>query len=339
MYICYMRKLASIRKVKEIFPIEGADRIEVAVVDGWKVVVNKGLHKVGDDIIYFEIDSFLPIREEFEFLRKSSYRKMVDGTEGFRLRTIRLRQQVSQGLIIPISILDGEYEMYEDVTERLNVLKYEPPVPAQLSGTIKGNFPSSIKKTDEERIQNCSEFFENIKLLYYFITEKLDGTSFTNYFSDGNFGVCSRNLDLKRDEKQTHWKVAIENNLEEKLTKLGRNLAIQGEIIGEGIQKNRYKIKGHKLYVFNIFDIDNYEYLTKKEKVELCNELGLDMVPVISESMKIPNTIDEILKMAEGPSLLNKDVEREGFVAVSNDLKNRVSFKAISNIFLLEGGR
>ena len=104
------RKLASIRKISDIQPIEGADLIELAIVDGWKVVVGKEVgHKVGDFVIYCEVDSFLPIREEFEFLRKSSYRKMID-QEGFRLRTIKLRGCVSQGLIIPLSILEGEGE-------------------------------------------------------------------------------------------------------------------------------------------------------------------------------------------------------------------------------------
>ena len=100
-----MRKLATIQKIKEILPIEGADAIELAIVNGWKVVVGKNVeHKEGDYVIYCEIDSFLPIKEEFEFLRKSSYKKMADGTEGFRLRTIKLRGQVSQGLIIPINV-------------------------------------------------------------------------------------------------------------------------------------------------------------------------------------------------------------------------------------------
>jgi RNA ligase (TIGR02306 family) len=107
-----MRKLASIRRIKDINPIVGADKIELCTVDGWKVVVAKDVnHKIGDLVIYCEVDSFLPIREEFEFLRKSSYKKMADGSEGFRLRTIRLKGQISQGLILPLTILEGEDEM------------------------------------------------------------------------------------------------------------------------------------------------------------------------------------------------------------------------------------
>ena len=145
------RKLASIKKINNIQPIEGADMIELAVVDGWKVVVAKNVgHKIGDMVIYCEIDSFLPIKEEFEFLRKSSYRKLVDGTEGFRLKTIKLRGQISQGLILPISVVEYTnvgFEVGMDVTNLLGVTKYEPPIPAELSGKVKGLFPSFLRKT------------------------------------------------------------------------------------------------------------------------------------------------------------------------------------------------
>lgn len=334
-----MRKLASIRTISALNPIEGADRIEVATIDGWNVVVNKGIHTVGELIVYFEIDSLLPIRGEFEFLRKSSYIKLNDGTEGFRLKTIRLRGQVSQGLVTPLSVLPtGNWNIGDDVTDVLGVIKYEAPIPANLSGTVKGNFPSFIQKTDEERAQNFSKDWIKFKNYKYFVTEKLDGTSFTCYLRDDEFGVCTRNLDIKRDEEQTHWRVAIQNDIENKLRKLGRNLAIQGEIIGEGIQKNPYRLKGHKLFVFNIFDIDKYEYLSKIEASLITESLGLESVPVISREMELPNDIDEALKMAEGKSVINGTTEREGFVWVALDSPERISFKTISNKFLLDGG-
>jgi RNA ligase (TIGR02306 family) len=152
------RKLATIRTITNIQPIDGADMIELASVGGWNVVVAKDVgHKVGNKVVYCEIDSFLPIREEFEFLRKSSYKKMGE-QEGFRLKTIKLRGQVSQGLILPISVLNPPdtniyVEPFEglDVTEMLGIVKYEPPIPAELAGKVKGQFPSFLRKTDEER--------------------------------------------------------------------------------------------------------------------------------------------------------------------------------------------
>lgn len=333
-----MRKLVTVKEIKEIKPIDGADRIELAIIDGWQSIIKKGEFKVGEMVLYAEIDSFLPIKEEYEFLRKSSYKKMGD-KEGFRLRTMKLKGTLSQGLILPMSVLPkGEYEIGDDVTEILGVTKYEPPIPAQLSGTVKGRFPSFVKKTNEERIQNFSNEYSEFKNHEFFVTEKLDGTSSTFYFKDGEFGVCSRNLDLKKDKEQTHWKVAIENDLEVKLQELGRNLAIQGEIIGEGIQKNRYGLSGHKLFVFNIFDIDNFEYVSKSEKMELIEKLGLEAVPVVEVETELPETINDILSIAEGKSVLNPKTEREGLVWVSTDSDKRISFKTISNKFLLKGG-
>ncbi len=379
------RKLASIQRIREILPIEGADAIEIAVVNSWKVVVKKNEYKAGDLCIYCEIDSFLPVREEFEFLRKSSYKKLSDGTEGFRLKTIKLRGQISQGLILPLSTLnDKEFEEmsvgvskqpwgdqlqlgpYDDalvieegveVTQLLGIVKYEPPIPAELAGKVKGSFPGFLRKTDEERVQNLTKEYEGMKSETFYVTEKLDGTSGTFYFRDGVFGVCSRNLELsdpgefvpgmvmcedgiERPKKEnTYWKVAKDLNLAEKLGTLGQNFSIQGEIIGEGIQGNPYKIKGQTLRVFNVFNIDTQEYLGLEEMEDFLNKIDVDsnkieLVPVLEREFKLPETIDELLKYAEGKSALHKEAEREG-VVIRNRNKT-ISFKAISNAFLLK---
>lgn len=344
-----MRKLASIKVIDNIEPIEGADMIELATVGGWKVVVAKNVgHKVGDLVVYCEIDSFLPIEQEFEFLRKSSYKKMGD-EEGFRLKTIKLRGQVSQGLIIPVK---DAYQIYKrktpnldmtwfeglDVTEMLGIVKFEPPIPANLAGKIKGNFPSFIQKTDEERVQNLKKEYDVWKINsnhQFYIAEKLDGSSATFYLRDGVFGVCSRNLELTESEDNTFWKVARELKIEEKLQALGRNIAIQGELIGEGIQKNPYKIKGHTVRFFNIFDIDNYKKMGLYDLSNIIeNVMGLELVPILENPSILPDTIEELLNKAEGKSVLNNQTEREGFVIRSLD--NTISFKAISNKFLLK---
>ena len=331
-----MRKLASIRKIGNLQPIKDADRIELAIVDGWKVVVNKGVHTIGEMIVYFEIDSMLPIQEEFEFLRKSSYKKMSDGTEGFRLKTIRLRGQISQGLVVPTSVLPTGVPIIEgqDVTKILGVVKYDPPIPPELAGIVIGQFPSFIRKSDEERIQNFVDEYSEMKKFRYFASEKLDGTSCTMYFNQ-KFGICSRNLELAEGEG-TQWRLARDSGIISNMKELGRNLALQGEIIGEGIQKNIYKLRGQEFRLFNIFDIDNYEYLSKYEMLEIAEQFGLKFVPTIFESIELPETIDEILKLAEGKSVLNPQAEREGLVWVSIDSPKRISFKTISNSFLLK---
>lgn len=331
--------MATVRRIANLEPIPNADQIELATVDGWKVVVAKNVnHKIGDFVVYCEVDSFLPIKEEFEFLRKSSYKKMGD-QEGFRLKTIRLRQQISQGLILPIDqvipfpdVIDY-LEVGKDVSELLGIVKYEPPIPAELSGKVKGNFPSFIPKTDEERIQNLTNEFDGWKDETFYITEKLDGSSATYYVKDGEFGVCSRNLELLETEENTFWKVARELDLENKMKSLGFNVAMQSELLGPGIQKNPYNFKNHTVRFYNVFDIDNYEYFGLDKFVEIIRELGLETVPVIDTSFRLPETIDDLLKYADGKSVLNPNFDREGIVVRSLDRK--ISFKAISNVFLL----
>jgi RNA ligase (TIGR02306 family) len=333
------RKLSSIRRISDIQPIDGADMIELAIVDGWKVVVAKNVgHKINDLVVYCEIDSFLPIREEFEFLRKSSFKKMGD-EEGFRLKTIKLRGQVSQGLILPLDVLlstgvssDDVYEGL-DVTGMLNIVKYEPPIPAELAGKVKGLFPSFIRKTDEERIQNLAGEYEEMKKHTYYVTEKLDGSSATFYYNNGVFGVCSRNLELIETEGNTFWKVARELDLENKLQKLNSNICLQGELIGEGIQGNPYKIKGQTVRFFNIFDIDNQEYYGLPNFLITLDVLQLESVPVLDRNFQLPNSVDELLNYSDKKSKLNPNFDREGIVIRSLDRK--ISFKVISNKFLL----
>jgi RNA ligase (TIGR02306 family) len=329
------RKLASIQKIADIQPIPNADAIEVVVINGWKVVTKKGEFKVGDLCVYCEIDSFLPILPKYEFLRKSSYKKMENGLEGFRLRTIKLRGQVSQGLVLPVSVLPEGRTLFEglDVTEVMAITKYEPPVPANLAGKVKGHFPSFLIKTDEERVQNLTGTYPFDKSLRFYVTEKLDGSSSTFYFKDGEFGVCSRNLELLETPDNTFWKVARQLKLEEILGTFDENICLQGELIGEGIQGNPYKIKGQTVRFFNAFNINQHRRLSFSEFYEIMNKFNLDTVPVLDENFTLPDTIDELLSFSEGKSLLNRETEREGLVIRSQDCE--ISFKVISNQFLL----
>jgi len=337
------RKLATIRKITNITPIDGADKIELATIDSWKVVVAKDAnHKSGDMVIYCEIDSFLPIRDEFEFLRKSSYKKMGD-QEGFKLRSVKLKGQISQGLILPIVVLNPpDTNIYVtpfeglDVTEMLEIVKYEPPIPAELSGKVKGLFPSFLRKTDEERVQNLTKEYEEYKSLgrKFYVTEKLDGSSATFYFRDGVFGVCSRNLELLETEGNTFWKVARELKLEEWLGTLENNVCLQAELVGESVQGNPYKIKGQTVRFFNGFNIDTQENIPFLEFVELVQKMGLNTVPILDYEFQLPETIEGMLEYSDKKSELNSNFDREGIVVRSYD--RTISFKVISNKFLLK---
>ena len=335
-----MRKLATIRRIQQVNPIPNADNIEVARVDGWWVVVLKNQFQVGDLSIYFELDSWIPstiaphIHKDF---------KEYNGVPGSRLKTIRLRGQISQGLLLPISedlridLSFNDIEPIEglDLTDHLGIQKWEAPVSPTLRGNAMGNFPSFIPKTDQERIQNLRSHLDrwNNEQVKFEVTEKLDGTSFTAFIRDDDFGVCSRNLRLREDDNNLYWKTARKLDLEEKIRGLHRNISIQGEIIGEGVQKNRYQIKGHSLFVFGVYDIDAGIYLTPYDRHDIIRRIGLQSVPVVHSEWVMQHEISDILAMSEGMSGLNK-VEREGFVF--NRLDYHESFKSISNKFLLK---
>lgn len=330
-----MRKLASIQKIKAIEAIEGADAIEKAFVLGWQLVIRKGDFNVGDLCVYCEIDSVMPDKPEFEFVR----------TRGNRIKTIRLRGQISQGICFPLGILPEDTEILEDldVTDILGVTKFEPPIPANLAGAVKGMFPAFIPKTDETRVQVLEKVLNTYAGTVCYVTEKLDGSSVTFYLRDGEFGVCSRNLDLKFSEENSMWKFAIANRLEEKLKALNKNIAIQGEIIGEGIQKNKYKLKGQAIYFFNVFDIDAYRYLSLKEVKSLLSELELNMVPVLEEDYLLEDSVEALIAKSNMKSVLNKDTIAEGIVIRPveekidrNVLQGRISFKAINPDFLIK---
>jgi RNA ligase (TIGR02306 family) len=330
-----MRKLASIQKIKNIVPIEGAEAIEKATVLGWQLVIRKGEFKIGDLCVYFEIDSVLPNKPEFELIRAKTN----------RIKTIKLRGQISQGICFPLSVLPNDVEVLEDmdVTELLGVTKFEPPIPANLTGEVKGLFPSFMPKTDETRVQVLEELLRKHEGTLCYIAEKLDGSSTTFYLKDEEFGVCSRNLDLLFNESNSMWKFAIENDLERKLKSLGKNIALQGEIIGEGIQKNKYKQRGQSVYFFNVFDIDSYSYLSLNEVKILLEELGLNMVPIVDENYLLESSINAIIEKSQMKSVLNKDTIAEGIVIRPLEekmdkyiMQGRISFKAINPNFLIK---
>ena len=334
-----MRKLATIRKIDQLRPIVDADAIEAAVVDGWVVVVKKGEYQVNDLAIYCEIDSWIPY-DLAPFLSKGDKPREYNGVKGERLRSIKLRGTLSQGLLIPRHVvLDkiGEIQLGQDVTDLLGIQKWEAPIPAELAGKIEGSFPGFVPKTDQERCQNLTAEIEQYRTqeLSFEVTEKLDGSSMTVFVNGDQEGVCSRNYIIKETKENSLWHVARREQLIEKIRSSGRNLALQGEIIGEGIQGNRYKIRGQEFHLFDIYDVDRKEYMTPHERQEFSITHRIQHVPVISKETIITENVQGLLKMAEGKSMLNDRAEREGLVFKCNFL-GLSSFKVISNKFLLK---
>ena len=336
------RKLATIRKIAEVKSIPDADKICAYRVDGWWVVDSVGKYQVEDLVVYLEADSFVP-HELAPFLSKGKEPREFEGVKGERLRSVRLKKQISQGLLLPTHIVTGpcpdphhQAEEGRDVTEQLNILKWERPMNAQLAGMARGNFPALVPKTDQPRIQNLTREFADYQLDSWSITEKLDGSSCTFYLdADDVFHVCSRNLDLKEDEANSFWKVARKFQIEDTMRRnFMKGMAIQGEMIGEGIQGNQYKVQLDFL-VYDMYNTATGQYILPAQLKASCEKLGLKHVPILCDVARLNDfTIQSLLEHAEGKSLLNGS-EREGLVFKSNTIHDR-SFKAINNKWLLK---
>lgn len=328
-----MRKLASIQKVLDINPIVGADLIEAIQVLGWTMISKKGEFAVGDMCVMFEVDSVLPETNWSEFLRSKK----------FRIKTMKMKGYLSQGLALPLRYLGlspDDYQEGDDVTEFLGVVKHEPPAADEgfSAPNNKTPFPDFVPKTDESRVQSAPQLLKLLQGRSYSITVKLDGSSFTaTYDKDGVFHVCSRNFSLNRPEDGTldkYWYVTQKYNLESNLR--GATVALQGELCGPKIQKNRLNLAETDLFIFNAYDWEKQRHYSPEELKNLCDYFGLKHVPVEESGDSFAYTAQDLLSKADGAYTGTKN-RREGLVIRSNDgLEPRISFKAISNEFLLK---
>ena len=335
-----MRKLASIQSVAFVRPIPDADSIETVGVLGWECVSKKGEFKTGDRCVYFEIDSLLPEVPVFEFLRKSCFRQDL---KKFRLKTIRLRKQLSQGLALPMSLFPDfqNLDTGTDVTDILGVEKYEPPVPAQIQGDAK-RFIWPISKTDEVRVQSD----EGISLVSsligkpYYLSLKLDGTSCSFIINpeDDEFHVCGRNYSYKQKPNHSFWTISDQYQVEEKLRSIGGKIALQGECVGPGIQQNKLGLTKIDYYIFNVVDTSTRKRLSLQDSQDLVKELKMNFVPILERGEVFDYTPQQLLEKAKGKyrehfESAKPSQEREGIVIRS--LCGEISFKAINNDFLL----
>lgn len=356
-----MRKLASIKIVSEMIPIEGRDKIVLAMVDGWQVIVNKDQMQVGDKVVYCEIDSVMPETEQFEFLRSKK----------FRIKTMKMAGVVSQGICFPLSILpEGKYELNQDVTDILGIKQYEETMDIERNSTTDDSnkkkypkflmkfswfrklvlpkkqakgFPEFISKTDETRIQNAPFYLQNKNP--FVATEKVDGQSGSfclirhksriPFFKDKfEYIVCSRNLRLWKKDNSSYWSVSDRYKVESVLMNLIGDeswVALQGECVASNIQGNKYKVDKPDLYVFNLI---YPEGRVDSELAEtIVNKEGLKFVPIIDADYILPDSVKEVLEYAHGISRLYNTL-REGVVFRSKDGKQ--SFKAVDPLFLLK---
>lgn len=354
-----IRKLASVVRIAKVSEIPNSDNLSVAEMDGkgWRVVISRGSLRVGDLAVYFEIDSALPPDDvRFAFLKLRCLKEFKRGNEvvlsTLRIKTVKLRGVISQGLLLPLTEfpeLSGS-AVGDDVGLILHVGHYdEVAAPYRHEHGVfvahsesRGEFPTFIPKTDEERIQNLVEYFATLKGRRFEVTSKDDGTSMTVYYAPSfhetdPFRVCSRNHDLKPSDQNSLWKVSRQYELESKLKSLGRELAFQGELVGPGINGNRDLYKEHEWHVFRIWDISRACYLEATERREICAQLGIPHVPVVDESCPVfdlYDTLDKLLSYAEGQTVHGH--EREGLVFKEVGTESPITFKAVSNRYLLK---
>jgi len=335
-----MRNLASVQKIIAIDPIEKADSIEVATVLGWKVVIKRGDFKVGDLVLYFEIDSMLPKLPMFEFMEPYWNEKL----KAYRVKTIKLRGQISQGLIVPLGYFpDIPAEEDFDATDMLGIFKYEPPIPAALGGDVE-SFSWPITKTDEVRIQSAPYLIDELKDKPYYISVKLDGTS-ASFILDYNnvYHVCGRNCCYKQNKINKYIEISNRYNIEKILRdayeKTGKYYALQGELVGVGIQGNKMNLPTNEVYFFNLVDVSENKKMPYKDLLTFCNEYDLKTVPIFESGERFYYTMEQLLDLAQGYyredgfDNANPKQDREGIVVRSQD--STISFKVISNRFLL----
>ena len=335
------RKLASVQEISEINPHPKAEKFEIAKVLGWQVIVPKGQYKKGDKIVYFEIDSLLPDCEWSQPMKKKQ----------FKVATSKVKGQISQGEIFPITIMkkddnfDAEvYKLGQDLTDVLGIDKYEKDadlkvaIPSITNGDKK--FPdSSIERTDEPRIQSNQQYIEMFKGKPYYMTLKYDGVSGTYLIIDDEFYICSRNVRLPFQKDNAYSKVVTKYGLYEKLLKTGKRYAIQGEVYGHGIIKNFLGVKEVCFAVFTMKDLVENRYLDMQELIDKCKELDLPMVKILEIGDSFNYTEEQLKEMAKG-NYEGTENPREGIVFRLQkdwfvDEDHRYSFKYVNDDFLL----
>jgi RNA ligase (TIGR02306 family) len=324
--------LATLQVIKEFVPIAGKDFIQLATFEncGFKAVVQKEIHSIGDLVLVVKYDTVLPQLEMFEFMRDSKFRVK---TKSFSSDHGKL---FSQCIVLPLSAVEDHlginefpYEEGEDLTEALGVKKYIAPVRGTGSSfgkmSAKTTFPTHLlSKTDEMNCQSKPATLQELQGLAYSITCKLDGSSMTCLINPENneFEVCSRNTTLRFDESNSFWIIAqqydIENILRNALA-AGKNYGIQMELVGPKIQGNKMCLETLDGFVFNIIDLDSRKRISFEEQFSFCLDNNLKHVPVIETGISFDLELDYLLDFAS-----NMSYDMYGFKGAKNPIEGLV---------------
>lgn len=310
----------TIETIKTIEPIEGADRIQKATLDGptFQFVIAKDAFAVGEKVLYFPIDSIIPE----ELAKTLGVFGKLAGKAKDRVKTVKLRGVLSQGVIGPIKIIDSlEDKTPEKITEFLNVKKYEPPAILEKGANLR-QLPCGLNVYDIEGCERNMDIVDLLKLKLCYITEKVEGSNFSITYDGTKVWVNQRRHTIEQIEGEalhTWWKVAIESGMVEAVKDLyARNqnivATIYGEMVGPGIQGNIYKLPSHKVFVFDIKIGDCWmsAYPFKQNVARY----GLTPAPEIAtvELGSFLSSYKSIVEASHGKSLIYPGTLREGIV-------------------------
>jgi RNA ligase (TIGR02306 family) len=283
-------------KVSDIPKADKIKRVEVVCGKGgkWSCVMDKDT-KVGDRVIVFLHDAIVPNMPETAFMEKHKW----------RVKMMRLRGCPSEVLAIKGG---NTFVVGADITKVLGVKKYEKDIPTCIGGDVVGNFPSFIPKTDEHNFQRVPEMLSALEGKRCYGTVKYDGTSQTFFSYNGKIGACSRNWELKESDTAA-WRLVKRYNLDTIKT----NVGVQWECVGPKIQNNPLQLSEVDARVFNVYDIDNKEYLGLEDMIVFCKNFNLPMVEVVMQETWEKYSDDDIRELATG-NYTESGKTREGIV-------------------------
>lgn len=311
--------LCTVGEIVSLEPIPNANKLEQAKVycrqsGVWYGVVPKDRYDIGGLVNVYLQDAIVPA-DEFPFLEKYHY---------------RIRIQKLRGALSEVLITDLKYGTFigEDVTMAAHVTKYEKPIPTELSGQVRGNFPTFIPKTDEPNFQTVLDVIDDLrtKKIPVVVTLKADGTSMTVYRHEGHFGVCSRNWELTESDSNAYWKMARALDLPNTLPE---GMAIQGELVGPGIQKNPMRWTEQQFLAFNVYDIRDQVFMDPINAKLFLATLNVRTVDEVRRLNVLPED-DQLRQLSRVFYALG--IPGEGVVVrpFLGDPLNRSSFKIIN---------
>lgn len=316
----------TIETLKNVRHHPNADRLDIASLENcdFSFVIGRDQFKSGDKVLYFPIDSLIPN----EILKKLGLEGKLAGKEKNRVKSIRLRNEISQGIVASLDLISTLSDRSpESITKFLGVTKYEPPAILEKCGNLLP-LPVGLSAYDIEGCERYSSIIEQLLDQNVAVTEKLEGSNFSVTYSPmlNKFFVNQRNYTIEEivGKEHTWWKTVRSLNLLEKIKDIFVQLVLDspkqepvtlyGEMCGPSIQGNIYKLNQHTIFFFDI----KYgsRYLNFEKFVFFTNKYNIQTVPILWNNNTLRKFLDgkSVKEASNGKSILNNNTRREGIV-------------------------